>query len=486
MARVTSDFVELRRGAFFDSVTLMLASRDALEQPGVRAASALAATPLNLGLLAEQGFELDAADGARPDDLVVAVRADDRTALEAALAALERRLAEPAAAAGERRAEPARTLRGALRRTPGLSVALVSVPGAHAAVECAAALEAGLHVFCFSDGMAVADERALKRMALERDLLLMGPECGTAIVDGVGLGFANVVERGPVGIVGASGTGIQALCCLLDAAGVGVSHAIGVGGRDLLPELGGSMTRRAAELLAGDPGTRAIALVGKRGAVAPALEDAARGKPLVVAIPGESDGAASLEDAAARLCELVGATPASFRETLRGGPRPGTILGLYSGGTLCDEAATVVAAGAGADRVEVAAGQLAPPGERHLFIDFGAEPLTSGRPHPMIDPTLRADYLAREAAAESVSALLLDVVLGRGAHPDPAAPLTEALAAVQSRRRAPLAVIAAVCGSERDPQGLAAQSARLEAAGAVVTRSGAHAARLALAAVGTG
>jgi FdrA protein len=267
MARVTVDFVEVRRGAFFDSVTLMLASRDALAQAGVHAASALAATPLNSALLAEQGFEL--AD-AHPEDVVVAVRADDRAAVHAALAAVERRLsAPPSWGAAE---APPRSFRGAVRGRPELSVALVSVPGRYAAAECAAALEAGLNVFCFSDGVALADELALKRLALERGLLMMGPECGTAILDGVGLGFANLVERGPVGIVGASGSGIQALCCLLDAAGVGISHAIGVGGRDLDPEVAGLMAERAVELLAADPGTEAIALVGKGGAQAPALD----------------------------------------------------------------------------------------------------------------------------------------------------------------------------------------------------------------------
>jgi FdrA protein len=318
-------------------------------------------------------------------------------------------------------------------------------------------------VFCFSDGVGVEDELVLKRLALEHGLLMMGPECGTAIIDGVGLGFANVVERGPVGIVGASGTGIQALCCLLDAAGVGISHAIGVGGRDLAPEVGGLMTTSAVERLAADPGTQAIAVVGKRGAVLPELEGAAGGKPLVTATPG----AGTLEQAAARLCELVGAAPPAFGEGLRTAPRAGAILGAFSGGTLCDEAASIAA------------------GDGHEFIDFGDARLTSGRPHPMIDPTLRAAHIEREATDERVSALLLDVVLGRGAHPDPAAPLAAAIETALARRRSPLAIVAVLCGTERDPQGFSAQSERLERAGAVVTRSPSHAAQLALEAVRT-
>jgi FdrA protein len=336
------------------------------------------------------------------------------------------------------------------------------VPGRHAAAECAAALEAGLHVFCFSDGVALEDELALKRLALERGLLMMGPECGTAIVYGVGLGFANVVERGPVGIVGASGTGMQALCCLLDAAGVGISQAIGVGGRDLNAEVGALMTARAVELLAADPDTETIAVVGKAGAQPAALERAAGSKPLVTAVPG----AGTLDQAAARLCALVGAAPATFDEELTAPARPGTILGCFSGGTLCDEAAWLAR------------------GHDHVFVDFGAEEYTRGRPHPMIDPTLRAEYIEREAGRREVAALLIDVVLGRGAHPDPATPLAQAIEAARAPRATPLAVIAGVCGTDRDPQRIAAQSERLRAAGAVVTRSPAHATALALQAVG--
>jgi len=462
MARVTVDFVEVRQGTFFDSVTLMLASRDALGQPGVRAAAALAATPLNRGLLAEQGFDLTGVDGARLEDMIVALRADDQAGIDAALDAIARALAPPTGA-GAGAVAPPRTFRGALRRSPELSVALVSVPGQHAAAECAAALEAGLHVFCFSDGVALEDELALKRLALDRGLLMMGPECGTAIVDGVGLGFANVVERGPVGIVGASGSGMQALCCLLDAAGVGVSQAIGVGGRDLSPEVGGLMAIRAVELLAADPATEAIALVGKAGAQPPALEAAAGSKPLVAAVPG----AGTLEDAAARLCALVGAAPPRFAEELTAPARPGKILGCFSGGTLCDEAAWLVG------------------GRDHELVDFGAPEYTRGRPHPMIDPTLRAEYIEREAVREEVAALLVDVVLGRGAHPDPAAPMAEAIESARAERAGPLTVIAVLCGTGRDPQGLAAQAERLREAGAVVTRGPAHAAALALRAVGT-
>jgi len=257
--------VHLRPSAYYDSVTLMLVSRDVALLDGVVAATAVTATPLNLSLLAAQGYDLAGTAGAGPNDLVVAVRARDAATADAALAEIDARLAGSAASGGTGASAeaPPRSLVSAVRRHPGANLALISVPGRHATYEAAVALRAGMHVFCFSDGMPVHEEVALKARALERDLLFMGPDCGTAILDGIALGFANVVTPGPVGLVGASGTGLQQITCLLDAAGVGISHAIGVGGRDLTAPVGGRMTQRAIELLAADPATETIVVVSK-------------------------------------------------------------------------------------------------------------------------------------------------------------------------------------------------------------------------------
>ena len=435
--------VIVRRGAYYDSVTLMLVSRAAAGE-GEDVAVGMA-TPLNLALLADQGFAVE--DGLGPNDLVIAVRAADEEAIEAAVAAVDRELAAKGAPSAPAERPAARSLAAAARRDPELSVAFLSIPGDHVAHEAAAALEAGLHVFCFSDGVSVKVEAALKRRALERDLLFMGADCGTAILDGAGLGFANAVERGPVGIVGASGTGIQEVCCLLDAAGVGVSHAIGVGGRDLSADVGGLMFRRGLELLARDDDTRAIVAISKppdpdvRAAIEAAA--AAAGKPVVLGFD------LTLEEAVRRVAPLP-----EFEETLKRPPTPGDVRGLYSGGTLCGEAARIVGRG--------------------TFTDFGDDEYTQGRAHPMIDPSLRLEHLA--AAREPV--VLLDVVLGYGAHPDPAAELAPVIADLDRH------VIVALCGAAGDPQGLDEQRATLEEAGAVVTRSNAHAARLAKEAAG--
>ena len=452
-----SERVIVRRGAYYDSVTLMLVSRAAGATEGAEDVSVGMATPLNLELLRDQGFTID---DAGPNDLVIAVRARDDEAIEAATAAVDRELAAKAAPSAASERAPARSIVAAARRDDAVNLAFLSIPGEHVAYEAATALEAGLHVFCFSDGVSLAEEVALKRQAAERGLLFMGADCGTAIIDGVALGFANAVARGSVGIVGASGTGIQEVSCLLDAAGVGVSHAIGVGGRDLSAEVGGLMTQAGLELLAGDPDTQVIVVISKPPdpSVADTIEAAASatGKPVILALLG---GGTTLTDAARQAAGTLPADEASLRRP----PAPGRVRGLYSGGTLCTEAAAIVGDGE--------------------FTDFGDDEYTQGRAHPMIDPSLRTEALTAAARDPSITVLVLDVVLGYGAHPDPAADLAPAVEAALGARD-DLHVIVALVGAAGDPQGLDDQRARLEAAGAVVVRGNARAAALAKEAAG--
>jgi FdrA protein len=526
---VTASRVEVRRGTYHDSVTLMQVSRQAEELPGVEAAAAVAATPVNLELLARQGFSVDEA-GLGPSDLVLCVRAADEEAAGQAMAQVEALLAGGGGAAGGAGtgsgpvAVAPRSLRAAARRDPELNLAVLSVPGRHLHYEIAEALQAGLHVFCFSDGLDPATEAARKREAAQRGLLLMGPDCGTAILDGVGLGFANAVRRGPVGVVGASGTGIQEVTCLLDAAGVGISHAVGVGGRDLSPEVGGIMTLRALDLLAADATTERLVVISKPPdpEVARRVADAvaATGKPAVLAFPGLADPpplphgvtfAGSLEAAATwaaagRPTEGAPEPDPSVRgapigrvaaggtwgERLSTAPpavTPGAIRGLFSGGTLCYEAMAVVAGVVGrvASNIPLRPEwRLADPhrSEGHTFVDFGDDAMTEGRAHPMIDPGLRNERFRREAADPETGVVLLDVVLGHGAHPDPAGELVPLIERALADRPGRLSVVVSLCGAAGDPQGLDAQAATLRTAGALVTRSSAQAARLALAAAG--
>jgi FdrA protein len=490
----------VRPGVYLDSVVLLDLQRRLLALPGVLEAGAAMATAGNRELLAQRGLLPAAAAAARPDDLLLAVRAASAAQAEAALGEVDALLAaRRPAAAGERRP---RGLAAALRERPEAGWVLVSVPGRHAAAVAREALAAGRSVFLFSDNVAVADEVALKAEAGRRGLLLLGPDCGTALIGGVGLGFANRVRPGGVGIVGASGTGIQLVASAVHRLGAGVSHAIGVGGRDLSREVGGAATRPALAALAADPATRVVVLISKPPApevAAPLLAAAAGiGKPVVVAFLGQPAPpgagplrfARSLDEAAVMAVEALGGeAPARARETrpaaaapaaaARGARAGGVVRGLFAGGTLAAEA--LLALGDVVHPVRsnlIHQGPLAlgagPLPAGHVVLDLGADEHTAGRPHPMLDPALRVPWLADAAADPTVRAVLLDLVLGDGGHPDPAAVLAPAIAsarAVAASGGRELAVVVLLVGTDLDPQGLAAQEEALAAAGATVVET---------------
>lgn len=470
------------RAAYADSVTLLQVSRRVSEVDGVLAAFVAMGTELNLDLARGMSFTVPDATGA--NDLLVAIRAVDAPALEAATAELAAALAPAPRAAGARAEAPPRTTGSALRRGAA-DLVLVSVPGQFAFAEASDALDCGSDVMIFSDNMPVAQEVALKRRATYEGRLVLGPDCGTAVVGGAGLGFANVVRSGPVGIVAASGTGAQQLLCLLDAAEVGISACLGVGGRDLSEVVGGLSTRAALDLLDADPGTELIVVVSKPPAPRVAGEIRARaealGTPVVFGLlgPGEPDLTALAETAVRRLGRDAPSWPTWGSSHVA---RAGALRGLYSGGTLCDEAMLIAADAVGAVYSNI---PLRPEWaldrslrhDDHLMIDFGDDALTQGRPHPMIDHTLRLERLAAEGADPGAAVVLLDVVLGHGAHPDPA---TELVPAVSAACEAGLQVVVAVIGSGGDPQGTGTQAERLAAAGASVFASNAAAARYAI------
>jgi FdrA protein len=475
----------------------MLAARDAQAVPGVLVALALTATPVNQELVANQGFEMGP-EKVRPNDVLLAVRAETQDAALAAERAIDSRLDARGADSpvGATTVRAPTSLRSATQRNPALNLAFVAVPGQYAAYEIAEALEASLDVFCFSSGVPVSVEALLKQRAREKGLLLMGPDCGTAIVDGVGFGFANAVRRGPVGIVAASGTGIQEVACLLDTAGIGISHAIGVGSHDLSSEVGGEMTLLGLELLQHDEGTDAVVLISKPPdpEVANRVSEAAGalGKPTVVCFLGQGDWGAgapnlvtSLEGAARRAAQLCGGELPPESGSLGGRPTPGDIRGLFSGGSLCFEAMGVVSSVVGpvASNIPLEAAwglEDVWTSRGHTFIDFGEESLTDGRLHPMIDPSLRNDRFTREAHDPSVGVVMLDVVLGFGAHRDPSHQLAPLIESAIAARSGDLSVVVAVCGAAADPQDTEAQIAAFRQSGAIVTRGVARAARLAL------
>ena len=459
--------VEIHPGRYHDSVRLMQASKALQEVPGVTDALVAMATELNLELLADMGFDMEATANAGPNDLLLAVRADSDEVITAAHRVLDETLAHRAAPDGGLDAPPPKTI-GSAAEVNGANIALLSVPGEHAFVEAMEALDTGRHVMIFSDNVPIEQEVVLKTKGVSKGLLVMGPDCGTAIVNGLGLGFANAVQPGPVGIVGASGTGIQEVCSLLDDAGVGVRHALGTGSHDLSEAVGALATLQGLEALDEDPAVEIIAVISKPPAasVAAKVREAAGrcSKPVVIIFMGER----TLEEGTAEILGLLGKQQvAGSWPAGQDQHRPGSVRGLFSGGTLRDEARYVAMPVIG----EVGTSET---DSGHTFVDYGDDEYTQGRAHPMIDQTVRIDRLEDAAADETVGVILMDVVLGYGANADPA---TELLPAVNKATDAGAAVVVSLCGTKRDPQNRDTQARKLQSAGASVWLSNAAAAR---------
>ncbi len=479
----------VRAGSYHDSVVLMRLQQALSKLPGVLDAGVVMATPANREILGASGLLGEEAEAAGPGDLLIAVRAESDDAAGEALAKVDALLSLRAGGSGESGYRP-RSLDGALRALPEARWVQISVPGRFAAEIAHEALDRGKNVFLYSDNVTLGDEVALKAKALARGLFVLGPDCGTAIVGGAGLGFANRVRRGPVGIVAASGTGLQMVASRLHALGSGVSQAIGTGGRDLSVEVGGISALQALDLLARDSETKVVVLLAKPPApqVAAKLLAAARaaGKPVVVNFLGKNPPlwrlgnvrfAVSLAEAA-DLAAAAGSLESSDGiEQESGERRPaGFFRGLFAGGTLAYEIQLGLQiafdpiysnAPIGTSRPLDEPGRSGGPG--HAILDLGADEFTVGRLHPMIDPDLRLRRLRAEAADPNVGLILLDVVLGDGSHADPAGALApEIERALDDAGRAGriLEIAVLVVGTDEDPQGMDEQIKALRRAGA--------------------
>ena len=239
----------VRENRYFDSVFLMQIARRISDETKADEVAALMGTPSNKELLAEIDFQDPVVQSASPNDLVIALRAKNQNEVDEILADIDQWLARPPRVAGRRAAQ---TLNQALKDQPQTNLVVISVPGVYAAKEADSALDDGRNVFLFSNNVSVEDELRLKLRAQQNGLVVMGPDCGTAIIAGVGIGFANVVRRGPIGAIGVAGTGLQEFTSLVHQYGSGVSQAIGTGGRDLSDEVGGITALRGLELLESD------------------------------------------------------------------------------------------------------------------------------------------------------------------------------------------------------------------------------------------
>jgi len=526
----------IERNRYFDSVFLMRISSELEKLDGVTQAVVAMATPINVENLIKSGFKLTTDAGAiQPADLIIAIDAQSSEATASVHHLLGKLLAgNTDDNSGSPSSASATSLDGAITADPAIHLALISVPGIHAAREARQALQRGLHVMLFSDNVTVEDEIALKNDAISRGVLMMGPDCGTAIIQGAALGFANACRPGAVGIVGASGTGIQEISSLVHQLGGGISQAIGTGGRDLSADVDGRMTRFGIEALGDDPGTHVIVVVSKTPSPAVANKViaslVATGKPGVVHfIGGQADilsdkleTTATLADAAfaalakagieiTQVARLVGlpsfsGTPPAFSATAeKAKQRPletGTeisseagisqrasagarVVGFYCGGTLCQEAWNILQqAGLSiVSNVAVDKSHQIHAGEDttgHVVWDLGDDAFTVGKPHPMIEPSLRDSHVAQAGADPTVGMVLADCVIGFGAHENPAASLAKAariaIDTAHSEGRT-LRIVASVTGTDQDPQNLTRQRRILEAAGVIVAPSNAAAAR---------
>jgi FdrA protein len=517
---------EIKHGEYYDSVTLLEIAQELMGLDGVKDAAVVMGTPANKGILINADLLTEEAETASPDDLVIAVRAESAEQAEAALK--HARTALKASRAPKDEAEGAaprpRTVTAAAQRMEDANVTLISVAGQYAAGVAREALDKDMHVFLFSDNVTVEDEIALKKLGRERGLLVMGPDAGTAIINGVALGFANQVLATPptpggVGVVAASGTGCQAVTCELARRGVGITQAIGTGGRDLSSEVGGMMMLEGLKALQADPTTQVLLLVSKPPAPEVAAEVLAQlsksDKPAVVCFLGgkkkpvkKAGGipAKTLERAAVAAAELAqDADPESALKTLKKRNKElkkqaktlkkglqksqRYFRGLFSGGTFCYETqlilnkmldGEIVVSNAPVDKANRMADSNVSQG--HTAVDLGEDEFTVGRLHPMLDPTLRNRRIIQEAQDPETAVIYLDVVLGYGVHPDPAGAAVEAIREAQQILKdtgRQVIFIAHVCGTAGDPQNGPAQEEILRQAGVMVLPTNAAATRLA-------
>jgi FdrA protein len=495
---------QIKKGAYFDSVTLMRVGKELTALPGVADAAVIMGTRSNQAILNASGLFLPQFTQAADTDLLIAVKANTAKSAQSALATVDTLLSNATRKSVTSSEIRPVSLDGARKVLPEANLALISVAGRYAGEVARRALEGGLHVMLFSDNVPLEQEIELKQFARKRGLLVMGPDCGTAIISGVPLAFANAVNRGNIGIVAAAGTGLQEVSCIISNEGAGVSQAIGTGGRDVKQEVGGIMFIEALQAMARDDETRVILLVAKppHPQVQKRIEKVTRTirKPVVTLFVGAATGGrgpATLEEAALQAVALAQDQPpgAVVRQlATRDGEisklarraasrrRHGQkyVRGLFSGGTFCAEAQIILKEMLADVYSNVPVGGVkrlrnSLVSQKHTLIDLGEDEFTVGRPHPMIDYSLRNRRILEEAADPGTAVILLDVVLGYGANPDPAAEL----APVLRRAARKVAVVCSITGTDQDPQNRGRVETALRKAGAVVMPSNAAACKLA-------
>lgn len=497
--------VIIKPNLYQDSVSLMLMSNKLSAIDGVNQLSVMMGTPANIDIFKNTGLYTPDLDQASPSDLCIVIDTDQEHIIDEVLEAIEDFLKNQATASSKNNVEKVRTWDRALSIMPDANLAVISVPGKYAAEEAEKAIDRGLHAFIFSDNVAIEEEQRIKAKARTKGLLVMGPDCGTGIISGLPVAFSNVLAAGNIGVVGASGTGIQEVTTLIDKLGGGISHAIGTGGRDLSEEVGAITMIDSIKALAENKETEILVIVSKPPA--PKVREqvvsvlSATGKPVVAIFMGEKPTqylpnvkfAHTLEETAIMAVEtalgkqLELASAAELPADLGFKTGQTKIRGLYTGGTLAYEAATLIKEAFQVDKKKKYDEGYLLQYDGHEVIDLGDDIYTQGRPHPMIDGTTRFQYIEETAANADVAVVLIDLVLGYGANEDMATQLSKSIAkakAIASQDGRTLHFVGSICGTKNDPQDYDGQYRLLEEAGVILTESNYSAVRTALKLVG--
>ncbi|PKM90381.1 MAG: FdrA family protein [Firmicutes bacterium HGW-Firmicutes-10] len=502
----------IKHNAYFDSVTLMLFSSKLGGISGVQEAAVMMGTDHNIELMKSSGILTEElASKVSANDLVIGIKAVSQEVIDLAIKTLDEQFENKNKSSDDSSKIKVKTIDAAVKKMDGLNFAIVSLPGRFAAAETMKCLKNGMHVLLFSDNITIDEENELKDYAVENNLLMMGPDCGTAIINGVALGFANVVRKGNIGLVAASGTGLQELTVIIDKLGGGISQALGTGGRDLKKDIGGKMMLLALDALANDPETQVIGIVSKPPAkeVMVKILDKVKtiAKPVVACFLGgdpslvegtDTIATETIEEAAKQLVklskgELTTDLQLYSEEELNGLVESEVsklqgqkyLRGLYTGGTLAYEGMLILDAKVGDIYSNIAMNKEfglkdVEVSLENTVLDMGDDYFTDGMPHPMIEPKLRSERIKKEASDPETAVILLDCVLGYGSHEDPAGAVSAAVQQakeLQSNRH--VTYIASVCGTEKDPQVLSDQVEKLKNAGIIVLPTNAQAAQLA-------
>lgn len=496
----------VKKGSYHDSVVLMLLTNQISTIEGVKKVSIMMATPANKDIYRQSGLATEELEAASANDLVIVADVDDDSLLNTIEDEMEKFFQKQSTESNEKKgAESVKSWEKALAKQPDANLAVISIPGAYAALEADRALDEGLNVFMFSDNVTLEDEVSLKKKAHEKGLAVMGPDCGTGIIQSVPIAFTNNVAPGSIGIIGASGTGIQELTTIIDRLGEGVTNAIGIGGRDLNAAVGGITMMDMIDAMEDDDAVKVLVIVSKPPAKEVRDKIAARlsnfSKPIVTLFVGEKpeyheenfyhaytlDEAARLAVGLVRGEEIPEASVDVDESQFYKAEDKKTIKAYYSGGTLANEAAMLIK-----DAMDV----KVPPEDiegymlqldGNVVVDLGDDAYTQGKPHPMIDPAKRIECMQEAVDDESTGAVLFDIMLGYGSHADMAGALLptikELMAKAESQGRK-VFFVATVCGTRRDFQGYDEAVNKLKDAGVIVCENNKLACRTAIRAIG--